>query len=145
MNLLYLLLLAILLTASIWDIMTYRIPNWLSISGWLIILVLMGILSLRFPWRPLGISLIFASPLFLISLCTGGDLGMGDVKLSLSIGAVLGLPDSWIALVYACLTALATAILILPRVKPVGDQRRKLPFAPFLTVGVLVQVILVLS
>lgn len=137
MSLTLIILWIILIASSLWDLKTWRIPNLLTLTGWLSILLVQGFCSGRFPWTSLGISLLFSLPLLVCAVLSRGKLGMGDVKLCLSIGAAMGLPDSWKALFFGSLTAL---FFILVREQKQGTPKEKaIPFAPFLTAGVLIQ------
>ncbi len=74
-----------------------------------------------------------AGALFLVALAYPGGMGMGDVKLALLLGAMLG-RSVWIALMLALLLALVPSVAMLARY---GHRARKLaiPFAPFLATG----------
>jgi leader peptidase (prepilin peptidase)/N-methyltransferase len=74
-----------------------------------------------------------AGALFLVALAYRGGLGMGDVKLALLIGAMLG-RTAPLALMLATLLALVPSLVLLARH---GSRARKLaiPFAPFLALG----------
>ncbi len=74
-----------------------------------------------------------AGALFLVALAYPGGLGMGDVKLALLIGAMLG-RTAPLALMLGTLLALVPSLVLLARH---GSRARKLaiPFAPFLALG----------
>ncbi len=74
-----------------------------------------------------------AGALFLVAFAYPGGLGMGDVKLALLIGAMLG-RTAPLALMLATLLALVPSFVLLARH---GSRARKLaiPFAPFLALG----------
>ena len=71
--------------------------------------------------------------LFLVAVAYPGGLGMGDVKLALLMGAMLG-RTAPLALMLATLLALVPSVILLARH---GARARKLaiPFAPFLALG----------
>jgi leader peptidase (prepilin peptidase)/N-methyltransferase len=74
--------------------------------------------------------------LFLAALAYPGGMGMGDVKLALLIGALLGRTTP-VAVLIALFLALVPSAVLLARH---GARARKIaiPFAPFLAVGAVV-------
>jgi prepilin peptidase CpaA len=94
------LLLAVLLViAAVSDWRTYRIPNWLTMGGALVGLLLnafvtdVGVLSAL---GGLGLGLVLLLPLWALRV-----LGAGDVKLMAMVGAFAGAPDVLVALVFS--------------------------------------------
>jgi leader peptidase (prepilin peptidase) / N-methyltransferase len=87
-----------------------------------------------FEWVFAGIAA--ASILALPLLIAPGGMGMGDVKLALLLGAMLG-RYVWVALVVAFLAAFVAAFVILLRHGAEGRQR-SFAFGPFLAVGAIV-------
>ncbi len=85
--------------------------------------------SLEWPLAALGASLF----LFLAVLAYPAGMGMGDVKLALLLGAMLGRHVP-VALMIGMLSALVPAIVLLARH---GSAARKMgiPFGPFLALG----------
>jgi leader peptidase (prepilin peptidase) / N-methyltransferase len=77
-----------------------------------------------------------AAFLFLALLAYPGGMGMGDVKLALLIGALLGLMTP-VGIMLGLLLALVPSVVLLARH---GTRARKLgiPFAPFLATGAVV-------
>ena len=73
---------------------------------------------------------------FLAALAYPGGMGMGDVKLALLIGALLGLTTP-VAILLALFLALVPSAFLLARH---GARARKLgiPFAPFLAAGAVI-------
>src|SRR5918996_1436129 len=59
----------------------------------------------------IGAALLIGSLFFVMALVTGGGMGIGDAKLVMLIGAMLGLPEAWQALVIGVLSA---GLVILP-------------------------------
>lgn len=88
----------------------------------------LSIISLTNPlFSALGAALFFLS---LVLLTRGRGMGVGDVKLALLIGLLLGFPGIIIALYLAFLTgAILGVILVLLGKKRFGQ---KIPFGPFL-------------
>jgi leader peptidase (prepilin peptidase)/N-methyltransferase len=63
-------------------------------------------------------------------------MGMGDVKLALFMGAMLGKTVA-VALMVGMLSALVPSVVLLARYGPKKARKMKIPFAPFLAVGSL--------
>jgi len=86
---------------------------------------------------------MFAGGLFfglLVFLSRGKGMGMGDVKLALASGLVLGWPDIALATTLSfVLGGLAGGVLLSLGKKHIKD---KLPFAPFFVLGVFITVFL---
>jgi prepilin signal peptidase PulO-like enzyme (type II secretory pathway) len=107
------------------------------------ILVIMGVLSLIYILASPGlllqhlataiVTLILFLSLFLVT--KGRGMGFGDVKLSFVMGLLLGFPAIIYALYFAFLTgAFISVILILKGHK---NLKSKIPFGPFLSLGIL--------
>jgi leader peptidase (prepilin peptidase)/N-methyltransferase len=77
-----------------------------------------------------------AAALLLLALAHPGGLGMGDVKLALLIGALLG-RTAPLAIALGSLLALVPSAVLIARH---GTAARKLaiPFAPFLALGTVI-------
>ena len=87
-------------------------------------------------WQPVAAALGAAGFLFLLWLLYPGGMGLGDVKLALLMGAVLGtavIP----ALGIAFLTGSVLGIALMVR-KGSAARKMAVPFGPFLAVGALV-------
>lgn len=87
-------------------------------------------------WVPLTAALGASAFLLLLTILYPGGMGMGDVKLALLLGAVLGasvIPA--LALAFAAGAGLGVALLV-----RFGPRARKMavPFGPFLAAGALV-------
>ncbi len=77
---------------------------------------------------------------FLVFISRGKGMGMGDVKLALSSGVVLGWPDIALATILSFLLGgLVGGILLIFGKKHIKD---KLPFAPFFVFAVFLTVFL---
>jgi leader peptidase (prepilin peptidase)/N-methyltransferase len=90
-------------------------------------------------WVPVASALGAAGFLLLIGLVRPGGMGMGDVKLGLLLGAVLGS-----AVVPALAAAFAAGALIglaLLAVRGAAARRTAVPFGPFLSAGALVALV----
>lgn len=121
------LFIALLASASVRDVKTRLIPGWLSLC-----IALTSLLDFRLEnlWGVL-VGLLF----LLVGVLLGG-IGGGDVKLMLAAGPVLGLPGSAVAAIMG-LAAMAMfyagnrLISYLSK----GKVSKRLPLAPFLSVG----------
>jgi leader peptidase (prepilin peptidase) / N-methyltransferase len=74
--------------------------------------------------------------LFLAALAYPGGMGMGDVKLALLIGALLGVTTP-VGIMLGLLLALVPSVVLLAR-HGVGARKLGIPFAPFLAAGAVV-------
>jgi leader peptidase (prepilin peptidase) / N-methyltransferase len=74
--------------------------------------------------------------LFIAALAYRGGMGMGDVKLALLIGALLGRTTS-VGIMLALLLALLPSLVLLAR-HGFGARRLAIPFAPFLAAGAVI-------
>jgi len=74
--------------------------------------------------------------LFLAALAYPGGMGMGDVKLALLIGALLGATTP-VGIMLGLLLALIPSVVLLAR-HGTGARKFGIPFAPFLAAGAVV-------
>lgn len=121
------------------DLRTFRIPNVITLGGFFLLLLIPMMRTGRLPVAFLTDSAFAFSLMAVISLTTGGRLGMGDAKLSLSVGGVLGAYYWLISLFLASVSALAFIGIGL-RANRIRANR-PIPFAPFLALGALVSLI----
>ncbi|MCW8918982.1 MAG: prepilin peptidase [Gammaproteobacteria bacterium] len=107
-----LLLMVVLVPAAIGDYQRHRVPNWLSMSGWviapLVAWLFAGLTGIGDSLLGLGLMLVLILPLWLIHW-----FGAADVKLIGTVGAFVGLSDSLLVLFGILLTGLAMALLLL--------------------------------
>jgi prepilin peptidase CpaA len=105
------LLLTLLLVAALIDWRSFRIPNWLTMSG-SAAAVLMAVLdpTPQLGWSSalagLALGLAMLLPLYFI-----GVMGAGDVKLMAMVGAFLGLPHTLQAVLFVVVTGGVAALL----------------------------------
>ena len=122
---------ATLVAVSVTDLERRVIPNRIVLPAAAIVLVAQMALQPSPEWAlgALGASLF----LFLAALAYPAGMGMGDVKLALLLGAMLGRTVP-VAMMTAMLAALVPAIVLLARH---GSAARKMgiPFGPFLALG----------
>jgi len=136
----YLIVFAILITASIIDIRVGRIPDKLIIAGAAIGLIL----SLFNPEHGLLQGLMTGTVaglvMLLVSWITKGGLGLGDVKLFGCMGIYLDLESSASAmLIAAILSGLFSLVLVCINR---DNKKREIPFAPFIMAGTLAAILL---
>jgi leader peptidase (prepilin peptidase)/N-methyltransferase len=115
--------------------LTHRIvPNRIVLPAALVVLVAQTALDPSPEWA-LG-ALGAAGFLFAAALAYPAGMGMGDVKLALLLGAMLGRTVG-VGLMVGMVAALAPSVVLLARH---GSAARKMgiPFAPFLAFGALV-------
>ena len=115
--------------------LTHRIvPNRIVLPAALVVLVAQTALEPSPEWA-LG-ALGAAGFLFAAALAYPAGMGMGDVKLALLLGAMLGRTVS-VGLMVGMVAALVPSVVLLARH---GSAARKMgiPFAPFLAFGALV-------
>jgi leader peptidase (prepilin peptidase)/N-methyltransferase len=122
---------ATLVAVSVTDLERRIIPNRIVLPAAAAVLVAQTMLEPSPKWAlgALGASLF----LFLAALAYPAGMGMGDVKLALLLGAMLGRTVP-VAMMIAMLAALVPAIVLLARH---GSAARKMgiPFGPFLALG----------
>lgn len=136
----YIVVFAILITASIIDIKERRIPDNLIIAGLVIGLTLALYNTEHSLTDGLMAGVTAGLVLLLISYITKGGIGLGDVKLFGCAGVYLGLESTVSAmLIAAVLSGLFSFVLIC--ISP-DNKKREIPFAPFIMVGALAAVML---
>jgi prepilin signal peptidase PulO-like enzyme (type II secretory pathway) len=133
-----LIFLAFALPASAIDLRSYRIPDLLVLPC--AVIIFLFLLNSQISLIPNRVAAAFLSGLFffIVRRLTRA-LGLGDVKFAMLMGLCCGLPWVCAAFLAASLTGIA-AILIARR----GATHRDapLPFAPFLTAGVIAAFVL---
>lgn len=125
---------AALVVVSATDFERRIVPNRVVLPATAAVLALQTLIKPSPEWA-LG-ALGAAGFLFLAALAYPGGMGMGDVKLALLIGAMLGRTAA-VALMLAIVLAFVPSILLFARH---GSAARKLaiPFAPFLATGAVI-------
>jgi leader peptidase (prepilin peptidase)/N-methyltransferase len=122
---------ATLVTVSATDLSHRIVPNVVVLPATAIVLVAMTVLHPSAEWAlgAFGASLF----LFLAALAYPKGMGMGDVKLALLLGAMLGRTVP-VALMIGMVAALVPSLVLFARH---GRAARKMgiPFAPFLALG----------
>jgi len=136
----YVILTSILLTISIIDLKTKKIPNKLVVLGIILGLIIMFLNNkLSIISALLGL-LVCGGIIALISIITKGAVGMGDAKLFACIGIFLGLQATLgIMLVSTILSGLVGLALL---IFGMADRKTTLPFAPFISIAAIFMMLL---
>jgi len=133
------LLVAALLICTATDLLRYRVPNAVTYPG--VLLALTAALVMPDANLPSAVlaALIGGALFLLLSVLTRGGLGLGDVKLAVLIGAALGLPAAYQAMVLGVVAG-GVVILVLFLAGVVG-RRQAVPYAPFLALAAVIVVL----
>ena len=120
---------------TVTDLTAMRVPNIISLPG----AVAVFVLSVTSGLQTWSVSLLGAltgfAVMFGIHLLSGGNLGLGDVKLYLLIGAILG-PVGAIESVMAA-SVLASFTGISMRLAGILPPRTYIPFVPYIFAGTI--------
>ncbi len=128
----------ILVTASVVDMRTRRIPNRLIIYG-LILIWLMIPLGLQPAFQAIVGMLAGGAIMLAIALAGRGGMGAGDVKFAVVVGGFAGWPGVLIVLFTSfTLAAISGVVLIVLGIKSRKDY---IPFAPFLSLGAIIALV----
>ena len=108
---------ALVLTAAVYDVRYRRIPNWLTLVGVLAGVALNGFLDQGRPGlfvsSLLGLAIAFGLYFVLYALRA---MGAGDVKLMAAVGAIVGWPDWFgVFIVTAIIGGIMALILVAAR------------------------------
>ena len=125
---------AVLVTLSVIDTRHRIVPNRIVIPAAVVALVVHTALDPSLAW--LAWSLVAAGALFLVVLAYPKGLGMGDVKLALLLGAVLGASVT-VALMLGIFAALVPAAVLVSRHRAAA-RKMAVPLVPFLSFGAVV-------
>lgn len=126
---------SLLIIASIHDIRTRLIPNWVPLA-----LIGSGLLQLQFVPALIGF-IATGLPFFLAAVITGGKIGGGDIKLMAACGFVLGPMGGLLQSVFGLTFVLLFAIGIAFRNGFQTAKQTALPLVPFLAAGGLLSFI----
>ena len=122
---------AALVVATATDLERRIVPNWVVLPAAAAVLALQTVSHLSPEWA-LG-AVGAAGFFFLAALAYPGGMGMGDVKLALLIGALLGRTTP-VGVMLGLLFGLLPSIVLFAR-HGFGARKLKIPFAPFLATG----------
>jgi prepilin peptidase CpaA len=105
-------LFALLIVASVCDYRTYKIPNWLTVSGMAFGLIYSiaapAALHTGFLWALSGLLLGF---LIMLPLYALKAMGAGDVKLMAMVGSFLGAADTFHAVIFTFIVGGIAALI----------------------------------
>jgi prepilin signal peptidase PulO-like enzyme (type II secretory pathway) len=134
------LLLIALLICTATDLVRFRVPNVVTYPG--IVLALAGAMLMPdADFVPALLAALGGGFVFLImAVVTSGGLGLGDVKLAALIGAALGFPAAYQALVLGI--ASGGVVILVLFVAGVVSRRQAVPYAPFLALAAVAVVLL---
>lgn len=127
---------SLLITMGVIDLEHQRVLNVLVFPAiaWGLISILFMHLGRPWPWLLGGV--IGFTVLFLIALISSGAMGMGDVKLGLYIGLIVGVPEVTLTLFMAFIAGgLMASILLL--LKKIG-RKDPIAFGPYLALAGIV-------
>lgn len=120
----YVLLLALLIPAVVTDIRQHRIPNWLSLSGWLCGLAVGFYTGGWGGFLDAGAGLLLllslTLPFFLF-----GWMGAGDIKLIAAVGAIVGGGHALNVLLGIVLSGLVMSLAVLAWKGELADAFRR--------------------
>jgi prepilin signal peptidase PulO-like enzyme (type II secretory pathway) len=125
---------AVLVVLSVIDAQHRIVPNHIVLPSAAVALVAHTVIEPSPAW--LAWSLLAAGGLFLVVLAYPKGLGMGDVKLALLLGAMLGASVT-VALMIGLLAALIPSAVLVSR-HGVGARKMAVPLVPFLALGSVV-------
>jgi leader peptidase (prepilin peptidase) / N-methyltransferase len=125
---------AVLVAISATDLERRIIPNRIVLPATVVLLAAQTILDPSVEWIAAGLG---AGLFFLIAaLAYPGGMGMGDVKLALLLGVVLGRTVP-VALMTGMIAALVPSVVLIAKHGKAG-RKMTIPFGPFLALGGLV-------
>ena len=129
------LLLGALLVCTATDLLRYRVPNVITYPSIALALVLAVVMPDADLMGAVIAALLGGGLFLLMAIVTRGGLGLGDVKLAVLIGAMLGLPAAYLALFYGVVAGGVIIFLLFA----IGVVRRKepVPYAPFLAIAAI--------
>lgn len=114
-------LFVLLVTASISDYRTYKIPNWLTAGGIAFALIYNSVVPFYrdhgFLWALGGMMIGF---LIMLPCYALRIMGAGDVKLMAMVGAFLGVTDTLHAVIYSFIAGGIAALLFAIRTRALG-------------------------
>ena len=125
---------AVLVTVAVTDLEHRIIPNKIVLPATAFVLAAQTVIHPSPEW---AIAAVGGALFFLLAaLAYPGGMGMGDVKLALLLGAMLGRTVP-IGLMIGVVAALVPAVVLLAR-HGQSARKMKIPLAPFLMIGALV-------
>jgi leader peptidase (prepilin peptidase)/N-methyltransferase len=112
------------------DLENHKLPNLLIYPAIGLGLIMIPFLHLDHPWMTLAGGFLGFAVLFLIAVLAPGAMGMGDVKLVLFLGIIIGFPGIILVLLLAFVSGglIAGILLALKRI----GRKDSIAFGPFL-------------
>ena len=129
---------SVLVVLSMVDVEERIVPNRLVVPAAGFVLIVHTALDPSVQW--LAWALIAAGALFLAALANPTGLGMGDVKLALLLGAMLG-PMVVVAVVLGLIAAIIPSAVLVSR-RGASARKAGVPLVPFLSLGAVVALFL---
>jgi leader peptidase (prepilin peptidase)/N-methyltransferase len=128
-----LILCMILMWASISDMAKHEVPDF--ISAMILILAFVEFTPANLPSMMIGAAVIFLPQLLISVLRPGRAVGGADMKISASLGFLLGAEKG----LFAVITGLLAAVIVMLIVRRIRKESNKEPFAlvPFLGFGAM--------
>jgi leader peptidase (prepilin peptidase)/N-methyltransferase len=120
-----------LVAVSAIDIERFIIPNRIVLPATAVVLAAQTALDPSPEWALAGLGA--AAFFFVAALAYPGGMGMGDVKLALLLGVMLGRTVP-VALMFAMFAALVPSLVLLAR-HGRAARKMRIPFGPFLALG----------
>jgi prepilin signal peptidase PulO-like enzyme (type II secretory pathway) len=124
----------VLVAVSATDLELGIIPNRIVLPAFVVVLAAQTALYPSPEWAIAAVAA--AGFLFAVALVAPRGMGMGDVKLALVLGAMLGTTVT-VGMFVGLMAAMVPAIVLFIRLG-VGARKVKLPFGPFLAIGSVV-------
>jgi len=131
---------AVLVWVAAIDLETRLLPNRIVLPAALVVTAASALLGPRAFVEHLLCALAAGAFLGVAAALRPGDLGMGDAKLALLLGALLGTDVLTGLLIGFCLVAAVGLVLLAREGRPA--LKRTLPLGPFLAVGALATLLL---
>jgi len=125
---------AALVVATATDLERRIVPNWVVLPAAVAVLALQTVAHPSPVWAIGAVG--GAGFFFLAALAYPGGMGMGDVKLALLIGAMLGRTTP-VGIMLGLLFGLIPSVVLIAR-HGSGARKLAIPFAPFLAAGAVV-------
>ena len=122
-----------------YDIKEKKIPDLLTFSGMLAILIVRLLQGSFSPWCLIDAFVGF-SLIWLFFIFSKGRIGLGDAKLSAFIAIIVGVWAWVLAIFFASFSGLLF-MLVMIKLKKV-TKKESIPFAPFLVLGGVISVLL---
>jgi prepilin signal peptidase PulO-like enzyme (type II secretory pathway) len=129
------LLLGALLVCTATDLLRYRVPNVITYPSIALALLACAVLPDARLQSALLAALLGGGMFLIMAVVTRGGLGLGDVKLAVLIGAMLGLPAAVQSLFLGVIVG-GVVILLLFLTGVVG-RKQPVPYAPFLALAAI--------